>query len=924
MQCQEIVRSTDSDSPMPTIHIDNRAYEIEDGQNLLAACLSEGLDLPYFCWHPAMGSVGACRQCAVKVFKDENDHRGRLMMACMTPATDGIRASIEDEEATAFRASVIEWLMANHPHDCPVCDEGGECHLQDMTVMTGHNYRRYRFQKRTYLNQYLGPFIHHEMNRCIECYRCVRFYRDYAGGRDFNVFASRNHVYFGRSSPGVLENEFSGNLIEVCPTGVFTDETLFHHYTRKWDLQNAPSVCVHCSLGCNTTPGERYGMLRRIVNRYNSRINGYFLCDRGRFGYEFVNSGKRLRGPMMRGSSEKSLEPQTGATAVAAIAARLAQGRAIGIGSPRASLESNYALRTLVGPASFYQGVMEQEATLVEAVIRVFREGPVAPASVQDIEQSDAVLVIGEEVLHTAPRLALAIVQAVRRQPAESVRHLNIPLWNDAAIRQAVNDRKGPLFILNHRRTWLDDLATCSRHVAPDDAARLGFAVAHEVDMAAPAVTDLRDEERELTCRIATELLRAQQPAIISGTGALNKAVIEAAARVAAALHEHGKPVKLCMTVPECNSIGTALLGGKPLERAEEVVHSEQADMVIVVENDLSRRPAIAGGRPPHNGIYRAVLDHLENSLTTSADVVLPSATFAEADGTLVNHEGRAQRFYQVFIPAGEIRESWRWLQEVARGLPPDQRAGREAMVDWKGLDDVVDSLCKAVPMFRPIKEILPRAALRVGGRKIPRQPERYSGRTAMVADLTMHEPPPPADPDSPFAFTMEGAHENVPPPLLPQIWAPRWNSNQALNKFQEEVGGPLRDEMIGPSVIQPRGDRPGSPDAAVPRAFEPRSGEWFALPRYEIFGSDALSAMAPALATRIPAATVTLHPDEAAGQGWSAGDVLIVTLGRTQVRLPLVTDPSVPPRTAGVSRLGDCLALPLPGWCRLQKDNST
>ena len=192
-------------------------------------------------------------------------------------------------------AEVIEWLMTNHPHDCPVCDEGGECHLQDMTVMTGHDYRRFRFRKRTYRNQYLGPFVNHEMNRCIQCYRCVRFYRDYADGRDLDAFAAHNHVFFGRQADGILENEFSGNLVEVCPTGVFTDKTLKQHYTRKWDLTTAPSICVHCSVGCNTIAGERYGSLRRILSRYNSQVNGYFLCDRGRFGYEFVNSDKRIK-----------------------------------------------------------------------------------------------------------------------------------------------------------------------------------------------------------------------------------------------------------------------------------------------------------------------------------------------------------------------------------------------------------------------------------------------------------------------------------------------------------------------------------------------------------------------------------------------------------------------------------------------------
>jgi len=154
---------------VPTIHIDGRAFEVRADRNLLHACLELGLDLPYFCWHPALGSVGACRQCAVKQFRDADDADGRLVMACMTAAEDGVRIAIDDDEAVAFRAQVIEWLMLNHPHDCPICDEGGECHLQDMTVMTGHALRRARSPKRTHRNQDLGPLVTHEMNRCIQC-----------------------------------------------------------------------------------------------------------------------------------------------------------------------------------------------------------------------------------------------------------------------------------------------------------------------------------------------------------------------------------------------------------------------------------------------------------------------------------------------------------------------------------------------------------------------------------------------------------------------------------------------------------------------------------------------------------------------------------------------------------------------------------
>src|SRR5512138_1462956 len=181
------------------IFVDGQAPEVDGERNLLDVCLTLGYDLPYFCWHPALGSVGACRQCAVKLFRDENDTKGRIVMACLTPVAKDMRVSIADPEARELRAGVIQGLMQNHPHDCPVCDEGGECHLQDMTVMTGHAYRRYSFPKRTFRNQYLGPFLNHEMNRCIQCYRCVRFYRDYAGGRDFEALGLSDQVFFGRA-----------------------------------------------------------------------------------------------------------------------------------------------------------------------------------------------------------------------------------------------------------------------------------------------------------------------------------------------------------------------------------------------------------------------------------------------------------------------------------------------------------------------------------------------------------------------------------------------------------------------------------------------------------------------------------------------------------------------------------------------------
>jgi NADH-quinone oxidoreductase subunit G len=882
---------------MAKIFIDDKPYEVEDGQNLLHACLSLGLNLPFFCWHPAMGSVGACRQCAVKQFKDENDTQGRIVMACMTPVTDGLRVSIEDAEAREFRASVIEWLMVNHPHDCPVCDEGGECHLQDMTVMTGHDYREFRFKKRTHRNQYLGPFINHEMNRCIACYRCVRYYREYAGGRDFNVFAAHDHVYFGRHEDGVLENEFSGNLVEVCPTGVFTDKTLKQHYTRKWDLQTAPSICVHCSVGCNTIPGERYGTLRRIRNRYNREVNGYFLCDRGRYGYEFVNSERRVRQPLLRNESGGTGEAVTQEAALQQVASFLTNGDGvIGIGSPRASLEANFALRALVGPERFYLGMSEDDSRLVSLALRILQEGPARSPSLHDVELADAVLVLGEDVTNTAPMLALALRQSVRRQPMEIAQKQHIHEWDDAAVREAVQQEKGPLFIGTPNSTKLDDVATKTYRAAPDDLARLGFAVAHALDAKAPAVAALPDEVRTLVEDIAHTLKEAERPLVVSGTSLGSEAVMQAAANVAWALCDDNRAAELCLTVPESNSLGLGLMDGGNLQAAFEALRSNTADTVVILENDLYRRAGAASvDRALDAAQHIIAIDHLDNATTSEANVVLPAATFAEGDGTLVNNEGRAQRFYQVFVPEGDIQESWRWLRDIMIA------SGHSEASAWRTLDDITAALAKALPVFEAIPEIAPPAGFRVAGQKVPRQSPRYSGRTAMRANIDVSEPKPPEDPDSPLSFSMEGYEGEPPAALIPRFWAPGWNSIQAVNKFQEEVAGPLRGGDPGRRLIEPARAAKIAYFDQIPAAFEPREGEWLIIPMHHIFGSEELSILTPGIAERAPQPYLVLNPDHAADPPMKEGEAIELSINGTVYRLPVKFMPTLPVGIAGV-----------------------
>jgi NADH-quinone oxidoreductase subunit G len=902
---------------MATIYIENRPHDIPDGQNVLAACLALGFDLPFFCWHPALGSVGACRQCAVKQFKDEHDTTGTIVMACLTPAVEGTRISIQDPEARAFRASVAEWLMANHPHDCPVCDEGGECHLQDMTVMTGHWRRRYRFPKRTFRNQDLGPFISHEMNRCIQCYRCVRFYADYAGGDDLVAMGTGDHVYFGRHQDGKLESEFSGNLVEVCPTGVFTDKTFRQHYTRKWDLQTAPSICIHCGLGCNTIPGERYGTLRRVRSRYNGAVNGYFICDRGRFGYEFVNAESRIRSVVTReelhgGSRIPGADDVVRHVAGLVVSARTRKRRVIGIGSPRASLEANFALRRLVGKDDFYMGVSEQDRRLVDAAREILSEGPARSCSTRDLERADAMLVIGEDVTNTAPMLGYSLRQWLRRRPTPEQIALEIPEWNDAAVGEIVHEEPSALHVLNMHETKLDRLAVQVYHAAPADLARLGFAAAHLLDEKAPSVPHLRKDLREHAASIAAAFTKAERPIVVSGTSSGSEDVLWAAASVAWSLHARGKAAELCLVVPECNSLGASLIGGGRLEEAFAAADRGEVEAVLILENDLHRRAA----GPQVERFLTAcgqvvVLDHTHSATSRVAHVVLPAATYAEDTGSLVNNEGRAQRYYQVFPAGGQARGSEHWLTDIEAAVTRmAENAADEGLCEGGGapaegegsvVDSLLSELAGELPVFLPLVSALAPASLRVEGMKVARQSHRHSGRTAVDAAETVFEPRPLFDSETPLAFSAEGFQGQPPAALVPRFWSPGWNSVQAVNKYQHGADQPLLGVDTGTRLIEPADVSAVAYRVGAPASFPlPREG-YLVVPVHSIFGSEELSMRSPSVASCAPRPFVGLGADGAAALDLDDGDLVWLEWDDRRLQLPVKIVPTLAPGVAGL-----------------------
>ncbi|MRR53871.1 MAG: NADH dehydrogenase (quinone) subunit G [Deltaproteobacteria bacterium] len=393
--------------------IDTIELEVPAGTLILEAARSVGIMIPHFCYHPALGNAGACRVCAVKLL--DGPVKG-IQMSCMTPVQEGMVVSTTDADAVAMRRHVIEWLMINHPHDCPVCDEGGECLLQDYTIAAGHGIRRYQGKKRTHSNQYLGEHVQHEMNRCIQCYRCVRFYQDFAGGSDLGVMGRASTIYYGRFSEGSLESPFSGNLPDLCPTGVYTDKAA-RFRARYWDYDMAPSLCPHCSLGCATIPAARYRELLKIMARRNDAVNGWFLCDRGRFADHGVNSQDRPRTPLLDGR-ETTWDEALGAltTRIGELFVTNGPGSLAVVGSPRMTLEGNYQAALLAGflqaGALCYFVDREEAAAASAAVSLLTRDTAV---SLAEVARADCIALVESDLRDQGPMLLLAIRQAWRK-----------------------------------------------------------------------------------------------------------------------------------------------------------------------------------------------------------------------------------------------------------------------------------------------------------------------------------------------------------------------------------------------------------------------------------------------------------------------------------------------------------------------------
>lgn len=619
---------------MPKLIIDQREIEVPQGTKVIEAAERLGITIPRFCYHPALGSVGACRVCAVRFL--EGPVSG-VMMSCMIDAQDGMKVSTTDPAAVDFRKQVIEWLMLNHPHDCPVCDEGGRCLLQDITIAGGHGMRRFAFDKRTFPDQDLGPLLQHEMNRCIHCFRCSRYYQEFTGYRDLGVLGIGNRTMFARFKPGPLESPFSGNLADICPTGVFTDKPA-RHRGRRWDEVRTPSICLHCSLGCHVTVAVRARRVERQEARFSDAVNGHFICDRGRYGYAYAQNAQRPMHPRLDGRDAAIKEvcdffqTQLGQAAVSSGSGSIAMA-----GSSRCSLETLVHMTRLAQshgwrpPAFLCDG--HQVAQCSSAMARL---EPEIAVSLRQLEAADFLLILGVDPIHEAPMLALALRQAQRKGA-------RIVVCDPRPVTLPCDFTHLPLpidLIDVTLSAWLK--AVIPRHAA----LKLGPSA---IDLLANATdVDLSDVlDSESQAAMLADLRDSRRPIIVCGTCCRSPQLPGRAADAALMLRAMDKAAGVFNVLPGPNAFAAALLTqqGDSLEDLLHDIENGSVRALILVECD----PFTEALEPDRlrRALERldffAVIDYLPSEAGRQAHVFLPSATVYEAGGHFVNQEGRLQ-----------------------------------------------------------------------------------------------------------------------------------------------------------------------------------------------------------------------------------------------------------------------------------------
>jgi NADH-quinone oxidoreductase subunit G len=655
------------------INIDGKQMEVADGVTIMDAANQAGIYIPHFCYHRKLSIAANCRMCLVQVEKAP-----KPLPACATPVTNGMKVYTHSDQAVTAQKGVMEFLLINHPLDCPICDQGGECQLQDLAVGYGASGSRYEEPKRVVTDKNLGPLISTDMTRCIHCTRCVRFGQEIAGIMELGMIGRGEHAEIITFVGKTVDSELSGNMIDLCPVGALTSKP-FRYTARTWELVRKPSVSPHCGLGSNLTVQVKQNRVMRVLPRDNEALNECWLSDKDRFSYEGLNSEQRLARPMLKqGGTWKEVEWQVALDFVARELKRIKDAHGTGaigaLATPHQTVEELYLLAKLV------RGLGSGNVDFRLRQSDFSADGKVAGApwlgmKVADLGKLDRVLVVGSTLRKDHPLIAHRLRQATKRRMQLNFVNpfdddLKMPVANKAIVAPG---------------GMPDMLAQVVKAAAEGKGAQVPESVRGAVERA--GVT-------EPARQIAASLAGGKSTAVFLGNLAQHHPQ-------AAQLHALGQALaevtgaRFGFLGEAANSVGGYLARALPLaaapgmNAARMLAQPRKAYLLLGVEAELDTHDPQQAVAAMKSAELVVALSPYQHRATEYAHVLLPISPFTETAGSFVNTEGAVQSFQGVVRPLGETRPAWKVLRVLGNllGIPGFEQDSaedvkREALAD--------------------------------------------------------------------------------------------------------------------------------------------------------------------------------------------------------------------------------------------------
>ncbi len=863
-----------------TVTLDGQDIEAEPGELVIAAAERHGTYIPRFCYHPRMREVGMCRMCIVEI---DSGRGPALQPACMAPVAEGMKVDTESARTKKAQDGVLEFLLINHPLDCPVCDKGGECPLQDQTLAFGPGESRFVEEKRHFEKPIpISDLVYLDRERCVLCDRCTRFADEVAGDPLISFIDRGNHTQVNTFPDDPFASYFSGNTVQICPVGALLARP-YRFRARPWDLDQVESTCTACSVGCRIAVQSSSNRLVRKLGVDVDPVNWGWLCDKGRFDFEAVGSDDRLGAPLVRAPGAEDLAEASWSQALAAAAegitrARIRRGpESIAVlGGARGTNEDAYAwsklARTLLGTDSV--DAQMGDGLPAEAVVGLPR------ATIDAACAADTILLLGPDVKEELPVLYLRLREAVVERGATLVELSPVETGMTRYAEASLRYRPGEVTALV--RALVDESAAVGDSERPG-----GLAPASAVREAAALL-----RRGSLVCLLGRPSLAEPAQPVVDAAGVLLGALPETTflpvlrrGNVAGALDMGLAPgllpgrIGLDQGRPWLAREWEALPGGRGLDAQGIITAAAEGRVGCLVlvgadpladfpDRELARR-ALAGA-----GFVLAVDCFLTDS-SRRADVVLPAAAFAEKSGTTTNIEGRVSRLHQKVTAPGTARADWMIAAELAFHLGGDL-----------GFDSV-DTIWDEIERLAPSHHGLTRARLA--------SPEGFDGIVAgTVHDAETHGGPPSmAQTDSPG---IQGAlaHTKVDTLASSAMGTadkPDPSSGLAMQPPDPSGGGGGGTGTVAgrPAVLR---WTPG-PSAGGPPPLDRYSLRLVTSRR--LYDDGTFVHHSPSLAPLAPGARLGVNPADLAPLGVGTGARVQVTSGRGRVVLEAVADPGVP-----------------------------